>query len=92
MTAATPAFDAQDPRATLMLLTKRERECVELRCQGLTTDGVAFRLGIDHNTAKNHVAAAFKKIGVSSIAEMCTLVGRCRERELVSSAACVHCL
>lgn len=74
-----------DPRDVLKILTKRERECVDLRCQGHTTFSVALTLKINYNTAKNHVAAAFEKIGTSSIAEMCTLVGRCAERDRIEA-------
>lgn len=78
-------IDAPDPRTVLLVLTKRERECVELRCRGLKTSAVARELGIEYDTAKNHMAAAFKKLGVSSIAETCELVGRCHERDTRAS-------
>ena len=67
----------RNPHAILNRFTRRELECIELRCQGLTTFAVGKALGIDYDTAKNHMAHAFRKAEVSSIAEMCRIVGQC---------------
>jgi DNA-binding CsgD family transcriptional regulator len=50
-------------------LSPRERTVLELAGAGLSTKAVARELDISPNTVKFHLAAAFKKLGVTSRAE-----------------------
>jgi DNA-binding CsgD family transcriptional regulator len=50
-------------------LTEREREVVELLCQGLKNVEIAGRLSRSVRTVENHLAAAFSKLGVSTRTE-----------------------
>ena len=53
--AAAPAGD----------LSKREREVLELLCEGLDDKAMATRLGLSDNTVRNHVSRLYAKIGVN---------------------------
>ena len=53
--AAAPAAD----------LSRREREVLELICQGLDDKAIADRLGLTGNTVRNHVSRLYAKIGVN---------------------------
>ena len=53
--AAAPAGD----------LSKREREVLELLCEGLDDKAMANRLGLSDNTVRNHVSRLYAKIGVN---------------------------
>lgn len=46
-------------------LSKREREVLELVCQGLDDAAIAERLELTRNTVRNHVARLYAKIGVN---------------------------
>jgi DNA-binding NarL/FixJ family response regulator len=46
-------------------LSKREREVLELLCEGLDDKAVAARLGLSGNTVRNHVSHLYAKIGVN---------------------------
>ncbi len=46
-------------------LSKREREVLELVCQGLDDKAIAARLGLTGNTVRNHVSRLYAKIGVN---------------------------
>jgi PAS domain S-box-containing protein len=52
------------PRIELAALTLREREVLELICQGLTDKEISGKLGLSRNTVRNHVAALYGKIDV----------------------------
>ena len=52
------------------LLTKREREVVDLMCQGLSPAHVAGNLHISTSTAYKHIAHIYKKLNVSSQQEL----------------------
>lgn len=47
-------------------LTARERQVVELVCQGLTNSGIAARLRVRPETVKTHVRNVYRKTGVGS--------------------------
>jgi PAS domain S-box-containing protein len=46
-------------------ISPREREVLELICQGLDDNAIAERLGLARNTVRNHVARLYAKIGVN---------------------------
>ncbi|WP_254602655.1 PAS domain S-box protein [Sphingomonas bacterium] len=46
-------------------LSPREREVLELICDGLDDKGIAGRLGLTPNTVRNHVSRLYGRIGVN---------------------------
>lgn len=52
--------------AGVAALTARERDVLALVCRGMADKEVARALGVSLNTARNHVAALYRKIGVHS--------------------------
>ena len=46
-------------------LSGREREVLELLCEGLDNKAMAIRLGLSGNTVRNHVSRLYAKIGVN---------------------------
>jgi DNA-binding NarL/FixJ family response regulator len=48
----------------LATLTLREREMLELICEGLSDKDISQRAGLSPHTVRNHVAALYGKIGV----------------------------
>jgi len=58
----------RNPR-TLSPLTGREHEVLALLAHGLDRAAVAGRLGISEHTVRNHTAAIYTKLGVSSAQE-----------------------
>lgn len=46
-------------------LSGREREVLELLCEGLDDKAIAGRLGLSGNTIRNHVSRLYAKIGVN---------------------------
>lgn len=56
-------------------LTAREREIVNLVLAGGTARGIADALVISERTVETHIAAAYRKLGVSNRGELATLVG-----------------
>jgi PAS domain S-box-containing protein len=46
-------------------LSKREREVLELLCEGLDDKAIAERLDLSGNTVRNHVSRLYAKIGVN---------------------------
>lgn len=46
-------------------LSGREREVLELLCEGLDDKAIAGRLGLSGNTVRNHVSRLYAKIGVN---------------------------
>lgn len=46
-------------------LSKRERDVLELLCDGLDDRAIAERLGLSGNTVRNHVSRLYAKIGVN---------------------------
>lgn len=47
-------------------LTAREREALQLLSSGRSNQQIATALGVSPNTVKNHLANAYRKLGVSS--------------------------
>jgi PAS domain S-box-containing protein len=58
----------------LAALTRREREITERLRDGLRVATVAERLGLSQSTVRNHLSAAFAKLGVRSQAELLELL------------------
>ena len=46
-------------------LSAREREVLELLCEGLDDKAIAERLGLSNNTVRNHVSRLYARIGVN---------------------------
>lgn len=64
------------PRAMVAeapLLSPREREVCALLLAGCSSDAVALRLGISRHTVKDHRKNIFRKLGISSLAELFAL-------------------
>lgn len=59
--------------AELKELTKREIEVTTLVCKGLQNREIAALLGTSHHTIRNQLAAIFRKLGVSTRAELAGL-------------------
>lgn len=71
----------EDYRVKLSKLSPRELAVARLRAKGHTIDGVAQEMGICRSTATNHATSAIKKLGVTSILEVCYELGRIDERD-----------
>lgn len=75
-TVIDPAFvptlleDMADGQSREELLSVRETEVVALVADGLTTQAVARRLDISNRTVHKHLENAYRKLGVSSRAEL----------------------
>jgi PAS domain S-box-containing protein len=54
-----------EERAGSCDLTAREREVLDLICEGLGDKAIAPRLGLSGNTVRNHVASIYAKTGVN---------------------------
>jgi PAS domain S-box-containing protein len=52
------------PPTELAALTLREREMLELICEGLSDKDISQRVGLSPHTVRNHVATLYGKIGV----------------------------
>ncbi len=69
----------EDVRVTRRLaarqLSEREREVLALLGEGLTTRGVAARLGIAPPTVRRHVSSALRKLGVADRRAALALLG-----------------
>ncbi|MGH9023949.1 MAG: LuxR C-terminal-related transcriptional regulator [Acidimicrobiia bacterium] len=53
-------------------LTQRERDIVQLVVEGYANKALALRLGIAHQTAKNHLRSVMAKVRVTSRIQLCT--------------------
>lgn len=69
----TVAGPNADPLAAL---TARERDVVHLVGEGLRNEEIARRLGISEKTVRNHLTAAFDKVGVSGRLELAVFAYR----------------
>ncbi|MFY9739878.1 MAG: LuxR C-terminal-related transcriptional regulator, partial [Candidatus Cybelea sp.] len=54
-------------------LTRREREVVELAARGYSNKSIAAETAIGERTVETHLAAAYRKLGVRSRAELAAL-------------------
>ena len=78
---ASPSDDAAFAVA-LASLTKRERQMLLLRAQGLTIAEICDRCFLSETTVKNHTHGAFRKLGLGGLrqqartARACYLLGR----------------
>jgi PAS domain S-box-containing protein len=73
----------QLPSVSFTDLTARERDVLELICEGLADKEIAARLKLAPNTVRNHVATVYSKLDVHSRSEAIVWA---RERGLFSSA------
>ena len=48
------------------MFTKREKQIVELVCQGMLNKQIAYKLGMARTTVTNHLSEIFKKEGVTT--------------------------
>jgi DNA-binding NarL/FixJ family response regulator len=62
-------LSAEDP-GSVEPLTSREREIVQLLAEGRSNKAIATVLGISVKTVETHRAAAMRKLGASSLAEL----------------------
>lgn len=56
-------------------LSRRQREVMILKAQGLTFKEIAHQLGISMGTAKAHVTGAYSRLGVQSLPEALAVLG-----------------
>jgi len=68
-----PASPAQETEMSLVELTPREREVLELIAQGLDNHQIAQRFDISEKTVRNHASVIFEKIGAKSRAHAVAL-------------------
>ncbi len=61
-----PALGPLDPKAAAPLLTERQREVLKLIIEGMANKEIATELGVAPGTAKLHVAAVLRTIGVKT--------------------------
>lgn len=61
---------SSEAAAKLARLTVRERQVLELTCQGLSGEHLAAELQISKNTVRNYLAALYKKLELHSRAEL----------------------
>jgi PAS domain S-box-containing protein len=53
------------PSAELDELTDRERDILDLICQGQSDEAMSKTLGLSRNTIRNHISSLYRKIGVN---------------------------
>lgn len=75
---ATAQLDCPAGKATT--LTPRQMEVAVLYASGMTSRAVADRTGVAHRTARDHIEAAFERLGVHSRTELQTALGTQRLR------------
>ncbi len=63
-------------RTALDELTARQRQIVEMSAQGLNHKQLARDLGLSPTTVRNHIAHAYKSLGVRNRAELAALLHR----------------
>jgi DNA-binding CsgD family transcriptional regulator len=70
------SFGSETTRSALEGLTAAERAVVELAVRGMSAEEVAARRGRSLHTVTNQLASAYRKLGVSSRAELAALIVR----------------
>lgn len=65
-------FGAENDAERAQNVTPREREIIELYCQGMNVKEVADCLSISESTVKVHLKNIYKKLGVSNSRELIT--------------------
>jgi DNA-binding CsgD family transcriptional regulator len=79
--AGEPAPDARDrARASLLPLTQREAEIAGYVARGLRNAEIALLCGCSPYTVRNQLVAIFRKLGVSTRAELAMFVHTSAER------------
>src|SRR3546814_5783201 len=73
---SSDVFSSGRPALRPAPLTPREAEVRDLLLRGCSTDAVALRLSISRHTVKDHRKAIFRKLGISSLAELFSLAHR----------------
>src|SRR3546814_19408442 len=73
---SSDVFSSDLPALRPAPLTPREAEVRDLLLRGCSTDAVALRLSISRHTVKDHRKAIFRKLGISSLAELFSLAHR----------------
>ena len=61
-----PGFDAKTRTSQYIHLTARERQCLRLSAQGLTTKQIAYEIGRSLPTATLHLTSATRKLGAKT--------------------------
>ncbi|MBW5251531.1 AAA family ATPase [Streptomyces sp. P01-B04] len=74
--AQPPAGPTHTAKTRLGRLSKRELEVAVQVSRGRTNQQIARALTVSHKTVETHLGRIFKKLDVSSRAELATLVGR----------------
>jgi DNA-binding NarL/FixJ family response regulator len=67
-----------DLRRLASYLSRRERDCLGLMVEGLSTSAMADKLGVSQATVRTHVQAVLTKLGVHSRLEAASLAVRYR--------------
>jgi DNA-binding NarL/FixJ family response regulator len=73
---ARPPVSPGDPRRLATYLTARERECLALLVEGLSTAAMVTVLGVSRTTVRTHVQALLIKLGVHSRLEAASFAVR----------------
>jgi len=64
-----PLIDEWSDSRTMVRLTPRQRDVLDLLYQGRTNKEIALRLGMSDNTVRTHLAALFRVLGVNTRTE-----------------------
>lgn len=70
------AFFADGPDVTLMPLSSREMEILELIARGASNKQIAHRLGISQQTVKNHMSSILRKLAANDRTQAAVLALR----------------
>jgi DNA-binding NarL/FixJ family response regulator len=71
-----PPTEGDDARRLAAYLTARERECLALLVQGLSTTAMVSVLGVSRTTVRTHIQALLTKLGVHSRLEAASFAVR----------------
>ncbi len=78
---AAGARPRRRPRTGVQALTASERQTAELAAAGRTTRQIAATLFLSPKTVEGHLTSAFRKLGISSRAELGSRLARSEEAE-----------